>query len=332
MEQELFIKHFTGAISPQEETALMDWIDACDDNRKEYIELRKVWDMYLLHRTPEEPSVSFSRILAEYNRKHRAGRISRPVIWLRELGKIAAVFVVTFGLSWYMYTHREPASMYHTIEVPSGQRVKLTLSDGSLVWLNAQTKFTYPAVFGKDARRVTLDGEGLFEVAHLSGKPFKVQTSNREVTVLGTLFDVYAYSNSDAFETVLLKGAVQIADLQPAGKTYRLQPGDKIYYNEDTGQMQTVKVNGNEYISWKDGIYSFNDITFAEVAKRLGHYYKTRIIINDSTVMDYRCTGRFRQHESITDIMNVVKSDMPFTYTYNKDLNELVINKRVGKK
>ncbi|MDR3268812.1 MAG: FecR domain-containing protein [Tannerella sp.] len=335
MEQEIFIGYFIGTLSPQEEKTLLDWIDASDANRKEYLALRKVWDMYLLNRAAEAPSISFSQILAEYYRKLEAAKPSRPMMRIRELCRIAAIFAVAFGLGWYIHTRaqRKPEPVYHMIEVPPGQRAKLTLSDGSQVWLNAQTRFTYPAVFDKDdARCVMLDGEGLFEVAHNNRQPFRVQTANREVTALGTTFDVYAYSNSNAFETILLDGSVEIAPTRIAGQTYRLRPGNRLYYDEDARKMRIEKVNTGEYVSWKDGIYCFNDITFAEMTKRLGHYYMTRITILDSAVMNYRCTGKFRQHESITDIMNVVKSDMPFTYTYNKDLNELIINKRIRKR
>ncbi len=330
MEQEIFFKYFTGTISPQEETELLVWIEASDANREEYIRQRKVWDMYLLNRAPEEPSIGFTQVLAEHNRKlmKKAPKVTaKPVIWMRELMKVAAVFIVAFGIAWYFYNTREQEPLYNTVEVPSGQRVKLTLPDGSLVWLNAQTKLTYPALFDKDTREVILDGEGLFEVAHRANHPFKVQTPRHEVIVTGTTFDVYAYSNSDAFETILIEGAVSVSDMQQPGKVYPVQPGCKLFYNEETEQMEMHRVNTNDYILWKDGIYFFNDISFAEMAKRLGHYYKTNIIINDSSVMNYRGTGKFRQHESITDIMDVVKSDMPFKYRYDKDANELIIEK-----
>ncbi len=333
MEQEIFFKYFTGALSPQEETDLLAWIEASDANRNEYLRHRKVWDMYLLNRTPEEPSVSFAQILAKHNRKlmkNTISRTSKPVIWTRELIKIAAIFIFAFGIAWYFRSNREQVTdlSYNTIEVPSGQRVKLTLPDGSLVWLNAQTKLTYPAVFDKHTRVVMLDGEGLFEITHNPSHPFKVQTPRHEVTVTGTTFDVYAYSNSNSFETILIEGSVAVTDMQQPGKIYPLRPSCKLFYNEKTGQMEMQQVNTNDYTSWKDGIYFFNDITFAEMAKRLGHYYKTAITINDSTVLNYRCTGKFRQHESITDIMDVVKSDMPFKYKYDKDTNELVIEKK----
>jgi ferric-dicitrate binding protein FerR (iron transport regulator) len=331
VDREIFIRHFAGTLSPREENALWKWLDASSEHRNEYLEWRRTWDMYLLHTPAGEPSVSFDRLLDRRGRKDTdTVRTSAPVVWLRRMGGVAAIFLAAFGLAWYLYALREQTPVLHTIEVPSGQRVKLTLADGSTVWLNAQTRFTYPALFGKHDRRVTLDGEGLFEITRDARRPFTVQTGRYDVTALGTTFDVYAYSNSDAFETVLVDGIVEVDVPGTDGSTkrYRMQPGYKLLYDEALQKIRTFRVHTPDCISWTNGIYYFNDITFAEMAKRLEHYYKTQIIINDSSIMNYRCTGKFRQHESITDIMDVVKSDMPFSYSYDRDLNKLTVRKR----
>jgi ferric-dicitrate binding protein FerR (iron transport regulator) len=330
--EDIFIKYLTGNITAQEKAELFEWMDASDANRKEYLTMRKVWDMYQLNSEPVEPSISFGQILAEYNRKLAENNTQTKSIklyfHLRELLKIASVFILAFGLGWYFYANRPQTIAYHTIEVPTGQRVKLTLADGSLVWLNAQTKFTYPETFDKHHRRVTLDGEGLFEISHDAKRPFSVQTANYNVSVLGTKFEVYAYSNSNAFETILIEGSVEVSGNETGNLLCRMQPGQKLWFDEESQNMKLAKVNTNEYITWTYGIYSFNDITFSEMSKRLEHYYKTQIIISDSLIGNYHCTGKFRQHESITDIMNVVKSDMPFSYTYDKENNQLIINKK----
>jgi ferric-dicitrate binding protein FerR (iron transport regulator) len=332
VDREIFIRHFAGTLSPKEENALWEWLDASSEHRNEYLEWRRTWDMYLLHTPAGEPSVSFERLLDRRSRKATdAVRPSAPIVWLRRMGGAAAIFLIAFGLAWYLHASREQMSVWHTIEVPSGQRVKLTLADGSIVWLNAQTRFTYPALFGKHDRRVTLDGEGLFEIARDARRPFTVQTGRYNVTALGTTFDVYAYGNSDAFETVLVDGIVDVdvPDTDGPTKRYRMQPGYKFLYDAALQKTRVLPVvNTNDYISWTNGIYYFNDITFAEMAERLAHYYKTQIIINDSSIMNYRCTGKFRQYESITDILDVVKSDMPFSYSYDRDLNKLTIRKR----
>jgi ferric-dicitrate binding protein FerR (iron transport regulator) len=217
--------------------------------------------------------------------------------------------------------------------VPTGQRVKLTLPDGTLVWLNAQTKFTYPAVFCKRSRTVRLEGEGLFEVAADKSRPFTVQTGKYDVTATGTKFDVYAYNNSEAFETVMIEGSVEVSvrdtvaatKAKTKNKAFALKAGDKLWYDENMKSFKRAKVVPADYTSWIDGIYYFNDITFGEMSKRLEHYYKTEIIINDSILLNYRCTGRFLQNESITDIMDVVKADKAFRYTYDNENNTLTI-------
>jgi len=328
MKEEIFINYFNGSISNQEETELLDWIESSEENRNKYLEYRKVWDMYLLHDNSIDTTISFMQLLKKRHIKtnKKPFLTSRFNPRLLEFVKIAAVFLIAFGSCWYFYPFLNKTDpLYNKIEVPSGQRVKLTLPDGSLVWLNAQTKFTYPAVFDKSERIVKLDGEGLFEIVHNPKQPFKVQTPAYTVEAIGTHFDVYAYGNSSSFETTLIEGSVVVFD---SIRQYSVNPGQQLFFNQINQRMELRNVNPNDYISWKDGYYFFNDITFEEMAKRLGHYYNTQIIINDPDVLTYRGTGKFRQWESITQIMDVVKSDMPFKYKYNKDTNELVIENK----
>ncbi|MDR2037038.1 MAG: FecR domain-containing protein [Bacteroidales bacterium] len=330
MEQDTFIKYFSGTISPQEEVELLEWIDESEENRKEYLEQRQVWDMYILHQKPEDMAMNFDQLI-EKRRPNPENKHPKPPvkgkIRLREFIKIAAIFLIAFGVGKFFVPSNNEVQ-YHTIEVPPGQRVKLTLSDGSQVWLNAQTKFTYPATFNEEKRVVMLDGEGLFDVVHDKKKSFIVQTLQHEIKVLGTSFNVYAYSNNPFFGTTLIGGSVQVTDQQNPGNIYQLSPGEQLFYNDFSKKLEIKKVETSEYTSWKDGIHYFNDISFAEMTERLSHFYNTKIIINDSSVLNYHCTGKFRQKESITEIMDVVKSDIPFTYIYDKENNELRIEKK----
>jgi len=327
MKEEIFLKYFNDNISKQEETELLDWIESSEENRNTYLEYRKVWDMYLLHSNSIHTTISFMRLLKKRHLKTDNEQVfaSRLNSRLSELVKITAIFLIAFGTCWYFYPYlNKTTPLYNKIEVPSGQRVKLTLPDGSLVWLNAQSKFTYPAVFDKGRRIVKLDGEGFFEIVHNPKQPFRVQTMAYTVEATGTQFNVYAYGNSSSFETTLIEGSVIVFD---SIRHYSLIPEQQLFFNQINQRIESRKVNPNDYISWKDGYYFFNDITFEEMAKRLGHYYNTQIIINEPAVLAYRGTGKFRQYESITQIMDVIKSDMPFKYKYNKDTNELVIEK-----
>jgi ferric-dicitrate binding protein FerR (iron transport regulator) len=327
----LLINYLQGTILAEDRKKVEEWLQDDPANEAELLEVARICHAYRTYERIRERNTFSS--FGEIEQKIRMRNLK---VWLSRIASAAACLIM--GIFLYIFflnrTSMQHELVYHTIEVPSGQRVKLTLTDGSLVWLNAQTRFTWPATFGKDARRVTLDGEGLFEVAPDVHRPFTVQTAEHNVTAIGTTFDVYAYGNSDAFETILIEGSVEVATCDETGSrmnTWLMEPGYRLWYDEQTKQMQTIQVNTDEYVSWTNGLYHFNDITFAEMVRRLEHYYRTQIIINDSLVMNYRCTGKFRQHESITDIMDVVKSDMPFHYSYDKDLNKLIIRER-GKK
>ncbi len=98
-----------------------------------------------------------------------------------------------------------------SIYVPTGQRVNITLSDGTNVWLNARTKIVYPAVFDKSVRQVAVDGEAYFDVAKDKKRPFIVETGKCNMEVLGTKFNVEGYSDKDDFEVTLMEGSVRVA-------------------------------------------------------------------------------------------------------------------------
>ncbi|MDR0698795.1 MAG: FecR domain-containing protein [Tannerella sp.] len=338
--QELFDKsqlmaYLQETLPAKDKKKVEEWLRNDPANEAELMQIARI-----CHAAQTGDRIRQRNTQASFGKVERKIRQHSLKVWLVRTAGVAAgvAACITVGaiLSAVLFyrTPMQEELVYHTIEVPAGQRVKLLLADGTMVWLNAQTRFTYPAIFGKDTRRVMLDGEGLFEVAPDTQRPFTVQTAGHYVTALGTVFDVYAYGNSSTFETILIEGSVEIAARDKVGNrtgAWRMKPGYRLWHDEQTRQMKSLRINTDDYISWTNGLYHFNDITFAEMVRRLEHYYKTEIIIRDSSVMNYRCTGKFRQHESITDIMDVVKSDMPFSYSYDKDLNKLIICKR-GKK
>ncbi|NJO69319.1 MAG: FecR domain-containing protein, partial [Bacteroidetes bacterium] len=127
-------------------------------------------------------------------------KISSKKIYL-EVAKIAAIFIIAVTLSFYFLRDtKEVTQAWNTIEVPIGQRTFLTLADGTKVWLNAKTRFTFPNHFNRDNRTVKLDGEAIFDVVHNQDAPFIVETQKYNVKVLGTEFNVYAYNQSNSFE------------------------------------------------------------------------------------------------------------------------------------
>jgi len=163
------------------------------------------------------------------------------------------------------------APMYNTLTTPRGGQYKVILPDGSRVWLNSASSLTYPTVFnGK--RLVKLSGEAYFEVAANAREPFTVQVNKTEVDVLGTEFNVYAYTDEPAVTTTLVQGSVRVTHGMPAGsKTELLTPGEQAVGAET--YLVTRKANMRQVLSWKNGLFIFEDRKLAEVLREISRWY-----------------------------------------------------------
>jgi len=182
-------------------------------------------------------------------------------------------------------------SKQNTLIVPYGKRSTLILSDGSKVWLNSGSVLEFPAQFTGNNREVRLtSGEMYIEVASDSQKPFHVRTSDFNVKVYGTKFNVSAYDDSPK-SVVLVEGRVS---LQSANKKETiLSPNEQAVYS-DNGTFHTQKVHVNQFISWKNGYLEFDKTPMTEVLKQIGRYYNLSFDFdNDVNLLKRTCTGKF---------------------------------------
>lgn len=317
----LFIqRYFKGELSETEEKVLLDWINESEENHKEFLQQRKLWDIFLLNASDDAE-------LGVKRGKERHAQRGRT-LWVWEMAKIAAVFLVAMGIGIALKPHltfkKEPVA-YNKIEVPIGQRVCLTLCDGSKVWLNAKTHFRFPEKFEKNQRTVYLDGEAMFEVTHNEKAPFYVKTSKYNVKVLGTKFNVYAYNNSNSFETTLVNGKVMLTRNNTSKVSVVLKPNQQMIYDHHSDKTIVRTVKTAEYTTWIDGYYSFDNEKFESIVQRLERYYEAKIVVNYPELMDYKFTGKFRYSDPLTVILDVVKKNKPFKYQKVND--EIFITK-----
>lgn len=308
-----FIKHFKGTITEQEEKELLAWIDKSQENRNEYLQERKLWDLILLNSAEEKLSADKQLV----SRNRRAKR------WIIEISKIAAIFLIAFLTIHTFRNKPEPIKqVWNTIEVPIGQRTSLKLADGTTIWLNAKSKLTFPSFFTGNKREVILDGEAVFKVVHNEKMPFIVKTRKFDLKDLGTEFNVYAYNNSDIFETTLVKGKVQLQN-KKTKDSIDLKPNQAAVYSALTNKLILKNVNADESLSWIDGVYSFNNQPLSSIIQRLERYYEVTIYTKDSKILGNRFTGKFRYSDPIEVILEVVKKSNPFKY--RRTGNEIII-------
>ncbi|MDP4240365.1 MAG: FecR family protein [Bacteroidota bacterium] len=200
---------------------------------------------------------------------------------------------------------KDAKSVYNQIVVPYGRRHSITLSDGTIVQLNSGSKLVFPAKFAVSKREVFLKGEGYFEVAKNTGKPFIVKTDFMNVKVLGTHFNVSAYENEKSATAVLVEGSVEVYNNNFFNNhRCKIKPGQGCFFTENVAGFKIQNVDVNEYVSWKNGYYQFKDQTFDDIVKKIEKYYNKTIAIADDELIHRMISGKLVLEPKFEKTMN----------------------------
>lgn len=303
MDKDLLVCFFEGRASLQEEMQIRKWMEASPENYQAFFRERKLFDTMTLL-TEEDDNSRSNKLLVFKGR------------WFRKLVEMAAVIAITVGITvlCQQYSDDRQLLAMQKILVPAGQRISLELSDGTMVWLNSRTKIEYPASFVGDDRKIKLDGEAYFEVTKDTHKPFIVETAKGNIEVLGTKFNVEAYSEDNTFTTALMEGSVKVM----RGNTrYMLLPNQLAYLKN--GKMNIAPIEDFNLYRWREGLICFKDETFPNIIKKFEKYYGVDIKIENSAVANYRCTGKFRQSDGVLYALRVLQKDVNFKFSRDED-------------
>lgn len=223
-------------------------------------------------------------------------------------------------------------SKLNEVIIPFGKKSKLVLEDGTTVWLNAGSHFAFPQKFNKNKREVFLDGEAYFEVAKNTQKPFIISTSDINIEVLGTKFNVSAYSSDILSETVLLEGSVNIWDNRKffTNKVVMV-PNQKATYNKTSKDIELKKESEPEkYISWVEGWYQFTDQNLEEVLKKLERYYNIKFEYDQSIKSKILpVSGKLDLKDSLNEVLVVLSKVAKFEYRISG--NSVIIENEIKK-
>jgi len=190
---------------------------------------------------------------------------------------------------------------FNMVSTPRGGEYRITLPDGSKVWLNSATSIKFPGVFKRNIREVELDGEAYFEIAKKSAMPFMVRSGSTEIEVLGTHFNVKAYSNQSVMKTTLVEGSVKIIE----GKSsVLLKPGQQARL---TGGNLTIlnNVDIEEQTAWKNGLFVFKDASVEEVMSQVASWYDLNVTYEGKIPEKY-LTGKVSRSVNASEFMNLL--------------------------
>ena len=202
----------------------------------------------------------------------------------------------------------------HQMYVPHGQKMKLTLSDGTRVWLNSGSSFSFPSQFLNEGQRlVSLQGEAYFEVEKDENLPFIVKTDKMNIEVLGTEFNVSAYSDDSMIATTLVEGSVSLYEDNLKEERIILRPNQQGTFDKNTSNLVSTNVDVTLFTAWKNNKIVFKDLTMGQILKQIERAYDVEVKNDNETIILEKFTGEF-DNESVETIFKALSTSLSFTY------------------
>jgi transmembrane sensor len=319
-----FFRNFSdGKYSYHDYLKVREYFSNPDENKESTSLLKQQWNEFTTGAKDNDKSLNHLfekiqyKILLEEKKQEK-----KKALWhfYRQAAAILLIPVTAFFLWFYLSSFPQKqteqiAQSWIEINAPEGARVKFLLPDSTSGWLNSGSKLKYPAVFDSQ-RKVELEGEAYFEVTHRNKSNFVVGVADMEVKVLGTKFNVSAYTDDSFTSVVLAEGKVEI--LGKAGAFQQiLQPNEKITFNRDLKSLNINDVDAKRISAWKDGYLVIENERLGDVIPKIERWYNTEIVVADKELCSYRFKATFRD-EPLEEVLRLLAVTTPIKYRIEK--------------
>jgi ferric-dicitrate binding protein FerR (iron transport regulator) len=316
-------KYFEKELSEPERLALLKSIESDSRKKALYIKYKNISGLLSVSDESDDGQESrrgYGRFLRRLRRR-KAYRLAGRC--LSVAAACALLVTVTYRLTLRSMDKPAVVEMINTLYVPAGQRVKVTLQDGTDVWLNAKTTLSYPAVFSDVERRVQVEGEAFFDIVPDAERPFTVSARDVNMKALGTKFNVYSYPGEPFVRASLVEGKLEVYRSHAKAETVILNANEEI--TVEGGRMTKKTIAHADYFLWKDGIYSFHNELLADMLKKLELYYDVKIVVEDPTIYKWEYTGKFRQRDGIDEIIRMIRKIHRFNVKKDEENNIITL-------
>lgn len=209
--------------------------------------------------------------------------------------------------------------IFHTLVVPTANFFKLTLADGTTVWVNSHSELRFPSTFSSNERRVFLTGEAYFEVAKDASKPFYVQTEDAEIQVLGTHFNLASYGKNS--KTSLAEGRVQMT---VDDHSVVIAPGQSAQWTN--GALKVKNTNLQKDLAWKNNEFYFKEDNIIQISQQLKLWYDLDVSLSKNVSLTETYTGEIRRDVRLSEVLTMLEFVSDLDFSLNK--NKLLITKK----
>ena len=197
----------------------------------------------------------------------------------------------------------DTTEIFHTLEIPRGGEYLLTLSDGTMIYLNSESTLSFPVKFQGKERKVYLTGEAYFKVAKNTEHPFVVTAGELEVLVTGTTFGVRAYKDEKDIQTTLESGQVTV---RVEGKSVKLVPNKQVLFNKSTMGLEVRDVDVDLYLAWVDGRLVYDNCPLEKILTDLGRWYNIDVFYSRDELRSYQFSLNMKKHEEFIQVLELI--------------------------
>lgn len=327
MEEQELIRYIAGEGTPEERERVLDWVEESPEHRKRFNGLKNTWVMMHL----PQGRVSRKDVPWRRGRKHGGG-VSMWAGW----GVAASLaLLLAFGFWELEKRHEAELAFLEGQEVAQvvyrtdkGVKGKVTLPDGSRVWLNSDSELHCPSRFSGDTREIVFSGEGFFEVEKNTNRPMVVRLENGwRVVVRGTKFNLASYRDDNDVTALLVEGNITMErDKEGRREEVQVRPNERVRVLKREERPATVNVPAVTFpiLGWKDGWLVFDETPMDEVLRKLERWHGIHLVVEDAELLKRRFTARFHE-ESIYQVLEMMKQVALLRYEWEGDTAHLYL-------
>ena len=312
MDDHQLSKLFAGELTPEEKVSLLASLHADKEELDKAVKLKNNWAAAQLAAAAGDRKIARKGWKKFHANVNRHQYFVLPRRYVAVVASLAAC--VIFAAALFFRIERQVETAYHTLTVPTGQYAQLTLADGSEIWLNSRSKLTYPERFTSAIREIELEGEGLFQVATDSKRPFVVKTGALDVVATGTQFNVSAYPDDEFVATTLVEGVVTLLSTDK-GVDHIMKAGQIAIYDKPTNNIALQNTDVDMQTSWILGEYRFREMTMEHLVKRMERYFDITFVFLDDALKQRKFTGTFYNRQSVETMLKVIEASTGMGYT-----------------
>ncbi len=309
IDSKILSRYLDGSYSPDDYQQLKSWFEKQDSTESLDRLIHNNWREF----EEEVPGKDLDFILQKVQRQiYLNEKRQTKSLWhfYRQVAAVLLFPILLLTAYLFLNNQQAPDTAWAEIHSPIGARTQFQLPDGSTGWLNNGSTIQYPVNFTK--RQVKVSGEVFFDVSKQKGNKFVVQTPTLDITVLGTKFNVSAYSEDDFTEVVLEEGSVKL-DGKNGIFSEVLKPDERFVLNANTKEGKISTVNAKLHSAWKEGKLVFRDEPLSAVLKKMERWYNVQFVMEDKELQNYIYQATF-QNETLEEVLKLLAFTAPISY------------------